>query len=284
MTAPLRARLRRLAMGLATVTGIAPRGWFIPYRYRGSTPEGGNLPVYGALEARFRAAEPMFQQAIAGMESHWPALAALFNTRPPAPRFEQMWFPGLDGAFAYGLIRDRRPARLVEVGSGHSTRFFARAVADGRLGTRITAIDPAPRADIAGLAGVEVIRATVQAAGGAPFAALGPGDVLAIDSSHILMPGSDVDMLFNRILPGLPAGVLVQIHDILLPDDYPPAWSWRGYNEQQALGPLLRSGAELLWSSHYVRSRMADRLARGPLSVLPLKPGAMETALWLKLS
>lgn len=283
MSISLRVRLRRLTMGLGTVTGIAPRGWFIPYRYRGSTPDTGTLPVYSALESRFRAAEPAFLDAIAAMERTWPSLAVLSGTVPPAPRFEQMWFPGLDAAFAYSLIRQNRPARLVEVGSGHSTRFFARAVSDGGLNTRITAIDPAPRADIAGLAGVTVIRSTVQAAGDAPFADLGPGDVLAIDSSHILMPGSDVDMLFNRILPALPAGVLVQIHDILLPDDYPPEWAWRGYNEQQALGPLLRSGAELIWSSHYVRSRMADRLAAGPLAGLPLKRGALETALWLRL-
>lgn len=271
-------------MGLATVTGLSPQGWFIPYRYRASTPPAGDLPPYGALEARFKAAEPIFETGLAAIEAAWPDLARFQGARPPLPRFEQMWFPGLDGAFAYALIRKERPARLVEVGSGHSTRFFARAVADGGLATKITAIDPAPRADIAGLDGVSIIRSTVQAAGEAPFADLAAGDVLAIDSSHILMPGSDVDMLFNRILPALQSGVLVQIHDILLPDDYPPEWAWRNYNEQQALGPLLRSGSSLLWSSHYVRSRMAARLNAGPLRNLPLQAGAIETALWLKLA
>ena len=71
---------------------------------------------------------------------------------------------------------------------------------------------------------------------------LAPGDVLSIDSSHILMPGTDVDILLNRVLPALPAGVLVHIHDVFLPDDYPPAWSWRGYNEQLGVAALVQGG------------------------------------------
>jgi len=93
-------------------------------------------------------------------------------------------------------------------------------MADGRLATRLTAIDPAPRAALAGLP-VEWLRDAVPGVGMAPFAALAPGDFLFIDSSHVLMPGSDVDFLINRLLPGLPPGVLVHLHDIFLPDDYP---------------------------------------------------------------
>jgi hypothetical protein len=96
------------------------------------------------------------------------------------------------------------------------------------------------------------------------------------------MPGTDVDWLLNRILPGLPAGALVHFHDIFLPDPYPEAWAWRGYNEQQALAPLLHGQAyACLFASHYVRTRLADRLARGPLSTLP-PPAAPEGSLWLQ--
>lgn len=270
-------------MGLATVTGLARKGWFIPYRHADAVPPGPGAP-YAALERVFDGAREAFEAGIAAMEGHWPALAGFAGASAPAPRWEQSWYPGLDGAMAYSLIRARAPARLVEVGSGHSTRFFARAVADGGLATRITAIDPAPRADIAGLGPVTLVRATLQRAGLKVFDALRPGDVLAIDSSHVLMPGSDVDILFNRVLPALPAGVLVHIHDVTLPDGYPADWSWRGYNEQAALGPWIgRGGARLVWSSHYVRTRMAARLADGPLKDLPLPGGARETALWLEL-
>src|SRR5204863_425837 len=70
---------------------------------------------------------------------------------PPAPRWDQDWFPRLDAAAAYTMVRTLGPKRIVEVGCGHSTRFMARAVADGRLATSIIAIDPAPRAKLEGL-------------------------------------------------------------------------------------------------------------------------------------
>ena len=94
------------------------------------------------------------------------------------------------------------------------TRWFARAAADAGHATRIVAIDPAPRATLAGLS-IELVRSTVQEAGEAPFAPLTTGDVLSIDGSHVLMPGTDVDILLNRVLPVLPAGVLMHIHDVL---------------------------------------------------------------------
>ena len=198
-----------------------------------------------------------------------------------APRWEQDWFPRLDAAVAYALVRRRRPARIVEVGSGHSTRFLARAVADEGYDARITAIDPKPRADLEGLP-IELLRESLPAAGDGPFRSLASGDVLMIDSSHILMPGSDADFLFGRVLPSLPAGVYVHIHDVFLPDDYPPDWDWRGYNEQLGVMTLLQGGAwDPVFASHYVVSRMAEVLADSPVAGLPLPDGARESSLWL---
>ena len=115
----------------------------------------------------------------------------------------------------------------------------------------LIAIDPAPRADIA-KTGARTIATSVPACGMAPFAGLAAGDLLFIDSSHVLMPGSDVDFLLNQILPGLPAGVLVHVHDIFLPDGYPAEWAWRGYNEQLGVAALLTGGAwRLLFASRY---------------------------------
>ena len=122
----------------------------------------------------------------------------------------------------------------------------------------------------------------MQAAGLAPFRSLGPGDVLVIDSSHLLMPGSDVDFLIGRVLPEISDGVWVHIHDIFLPDDYPAAWDWRGYNEQLAVLPLLVGGGwRVRFSSRYVASRMARDLARSVVARLPLAEGARESSLWI---
>lgn len=270
----LRGRWRRLALGLPTVLGLPPRGWFIPHRYAAALPPPGAQPPYGAIEALFERQSSAFADAIDLVDAHADELIGLGRL------LDQAWFPALDGAIAYSLVRARQPRRIVEVGSGHSTRILARAL--GKDG-QIVAIDPAPRADIAGLPGVRVVAKTLQAAQAGLFDALVAGDVLFIDSSHILMPGSDVDLLLNRVLPRLPSGVLVHIHDIFLPFDYPAVWGWRNYNEQQGVVPLLVSGAcTPLFSSVWAERQLADRLARSVVPRLPQRPEAMATSLWLE--
>ena len=205
-------------------------------------------------------------------------LEAIGSEPPPAPRWNQDWFPRLDAAAAYAMVRSLEPRRIVEVGSGHSTRFLARAVADGKLDTRITAIDPQPRASIEKLP-VEWLRVPVQRV--AAFPPLGPGDILFIDSSHQVKPGSDVEFLLKAVLPLLPAGVHVHFHDIFLPDDYPPQWEWRRYNEQAAVAALIESNVFTVeFASHALVSRTPEKIC-GVLARLPLVPGAIESSLWL---
>jgi hypothetical protein len=205
-------------------------------------------------------------------------LEAIGPDAPPAPRWNQDWFPRLDAAAAYALVRETQPRRIVEVGSGHSTRFFARAVSDGGLGTRITAIDPQPRATLSGL-DIEWLQTPVQRV--AAFPPLGAGDILFIDSSHQLKPGSDVEFLLNAVLPLLPAGVRVHFHDIFLPDDYPSGWQWRRYNEQAAVASLIEKDVfKVDFASHALVSRSPEKI-RGVLARLPLLPTAFESSLWL---
>ena len=275
-------RYRWLGFGLATLFGLAPRGFFIPYRYAGTVAPPGERAPYDAIESLFGRAEADFAARLEGLADYYGPLRAMAQAPSPAPRWDQDWFPRLDAAVAYVMVRRVAPKRIVEVGSGHSTRFLARAVADSGADVYFTAIDPAPRAAIDRL-NVEIIRETVQRAGSAPFAALAAGDMLFIDSSHILMPGTDVDYLMNRVMPALPVGVLVHIHDIFLPDDYPPAWSWRGYNEQLAVAALLAGGGyRPLFASRYAVTRMAGAVARSAAGDLPLVDDALESSLWLE--
>ncbi len=170
----------------------------------------------------------------------------------------------------------------MEIGSGHSTRFLCRAVADGGLETAITAIDPAPRADLADLP-LTLRRETLPLDDLAPFEDLQSGDFLLIDSSHILMPGSDVDFLLCRVLPLLPAGAWVQFHDIFLPEDYPGSWAWRGYNEQLGLVPLLQGGGwRVRFASHYVSTAMEAAVAASVVGGVAAVPGARNSAFWLE--
>jgi hypothetical protein len=271
---------RRLNLGLPTVLGMTPRGFFIPYRYREQIPRA--RPAYAPVRRLFQEHHEVFLDLLAGIDEFAGDLLRIHDDPPPAPRWSQDWFPRLDGAAAYTVVRRARPARIVEVGSGHSTRFFARAVADGEMNTLITAIDPAPRARLDGL-DIRMIKKTLELAGEQPFVDLDEGDILSIDSSHVLMPGTDVDVLLNRVLPNLPAGVLVHLHDIFLPDDYPEEWAWRGYNEQLGVAALLLGGEwQVLWSSRYVASRLSAKVSRTVIGRLVLPEGAFESSLWLE--
>ncbi|MEM6971768.1 MAG: class I SAM-dependent methyltransferase [Pseudomonadota bacterium] len=285
---PWRKRARRAWMGVQTALG-RPRGFFSPYRYAASVaPPAG----YPALASPFARAFAASAKGAAGQGLAAPAdVAAAIQTRrrallalggpAPRPRWGQSWYPGLDGAAAYAIVGASQPSRMIEVGSGHSTRFMAQALADaGRDDCAITCIDPAPRAALQGL-GVRWERRLLTVDDVALFAGLEPGDVAFFDSSHLLWPGSDVDIILNGILPALAPGVLVHFHDVVLPDAYPQNWAWRGYTEQLALsGWIAGGGARILWSSHYARHH-AGWAEEGVLAEIPRDPAAPETALWL---
>jgi predicted O-methyltransferase YrrM len=225
---------------------------------------------------------PAFVEFLNGLDAYAGEFAAIGRTPPPEPRWLQDWFPRLDAAAAYAMIRSRRPARIVEVGSGHSTRFMARAMRDGGLATNLLAIDPAPRASLAGLP-IEWLSIPVPDIGIAPFQSLATGDLLFIDSSHVMKPASDVEFLFCEVVPRLPNGALLHIHDVFLPDDYPAQWDWRGYNEQASVAALLKNGRwRPLFASHYAATRLADRVAASAVGKLPLPAGAIESSLWLE--
>jgi len=275
---------RSLVLGLSTLLGLGKRGFFLPYRYADGLAAAGARKPYEAVEALFRSRAPRLIDMLERIERHASALEALGADAPPAPRWTQDWFPRLDAAAAYAIVRDFAPRTIVEIGSGHSTRFMARAIEDGGLRTELVAIDRAPRAAIRGLP-LRFLETTLDGAPPDIFAAIGPGDILFVDSSHILMPGSDVDAILNRLVPALPTGALIHVHDIFLPEDYPSDWDWRGYNEQNAIAPMILGGGyEVLFASRYVATRMSARIAQGVLGRLPLPQGAYESSLWLRKS
>lgn len=280
---------------MPTLIGLKPRGFFIPYRYAGDLPPRDRENAYPEVEHLLTRHRANFEDVLREVDRHASALRAFHGQPAGTPRWDQDWFPRLDGAAAYALVRSRKPRRIVEIGSGHSTRFLARAAQDEGLDCAITAVDPAPRATLAALAGVTHVPLTLQellTSGGTEpgngegslscLEELAPGDILFVDSSHILMPGSDVDLIVNSVLPRLPAGILVHVHDVFLPDDYPSSWTWRGYNEQSVVASLLTTGAyNVLFASRYVSTRMSEAVGETALAALPLLPGAFESSLWL---
>ena len=138
-----------------------------------------------------------------------------------------------------------------------------------------------PRAKITTLP-IRLERKTLQEVDLDLFDQLEAGDFLCVDSSHILMPGTDVDIVLNRILPALAPGVIVAVHDIFLPFAYPSDWDWRSYNEQNGVGALLQGGYELVFASHYVVREMAAAWSQASVAELPILEGAHECGLWLR--
>ncbi|MGC4888899.1 class I SAM-dependent methyltransferase [Micromonospora sp. DT227] len=159
------------------------------------------------------------------------------------PYWRNGWLPPLDALALYGFLVEHEPARYVEIGSGNSTKFARRAVRDHGLRTRITSIDPAPRASVDVLCD-DVVRAPLERADLGLFDELDAGDVVFFDGSHRSFMGSDVTVFFFEVLPRLRPGVLVQVHDIMLPRDYPPQWRHRHYNEQYLLAAFLLAAPE----------------------------------------
>jgi hypothetical protein len=176
------------------------------------------------------------------------------RTDPLQPCWLNPWLFGLDGASIYGYLRTLQPAHYVEIGSGNSTMFAARAKRVGGLDTVITSIDPAPRSSVDELCDT-VMRLPLENVALDTFRGLGPNDIVFVDNSHRVFMNSDVTAFFLDVLPELPSGVLVGIHDILLPDDYLPEWAEYWFSEQYLLAAYLLAEAEWLepvLACHYV--------------------------------
>ena len=169
-------------------------------------------------------------------------------------------FGGTDALALYGMVRHFRPRRVIEVGSGFSTRLFVEAAR--RNGpTDILCIEPYPDAILKrGSLPITLMEQCVQDVSVSTFERLDSGDFLFIDSSHVVRIGGDVSHLLLEVLPQLKPGVIVHLHDIFLPRQPPREWvadQLRFWSEQDLLQAFLAfNGAfEILLSNAYLRLR-----------------------------
>jgi len=155
-------------------------------------------------------------------------------------------FESGDAEFLYQMIRARKPKRFIEIGSGQSTLIVRRALQRNREESpgyecRHVCIEPFEAPWLEQL-GVTVLRKRVEAVDGAVFGELEENDFLFVDSSHVIRPQGDVLSEYLRIIPSLRSGVIVHIHDIFSPREYPREWlaerMWL-WNEQYLLEALL---------------------------------------------
>ncbi len=191
------------------------------------------------------------------------------------------YFSSPDAEVAYALVRDIQPRLIVEVGSGNSTELFREAIRDAGIATELTSIDPRPRKSV-GDAANRILKCRLEDVPALEFERLGRNDILFIDSSHEIRPGNDVVRLYSNILPQLADGVLIHVHDIFLPYEYPAEWILKNrwpWNEQYLVQALLQDSDayEVLWPGHYLQ-RTLPAFARH----FPPMPNRRATSLWLR--
>jgi hypothetical protein len=158
------------------------------------------------------------------------------------------WFAVADAFTLSGIIRKERPKLIIEIGSGFSSAVILDTLGHLQATCELTFIEPNPgrlrdlfsEEDLK-RHGVTILERPVQEMPVTEFDRLEAGDVLFIDSSHVVKAGSDVSFLFLRVLPRLKPGVLVHVHDIFYPHSYPVAWIRLGmaWNESIFLRALL---------------------------------------------
>lgn len=270
MKSGLREKFSRFKAQAVSLAG-RPGGFFVQYQYMGSLK-----PVSAAYPEVERLCENApFQDFLANMASHLPAFAQ-FGESPLDPRLGCGMFPLRDGAAAYTAVREFKPKRIIEIGSGDSTYFLAKAAE----GAEITCIDPAPRREIRSLP-VRLMERVLDENDAELCAELEANDILFIDSSHVAFPGTDVDIEFNRMFPRLKAGVIVHVHDIFLPFDYPAHWRGRNWNEQNALVGWLFGAFDIIYPGHYVLRRHTDLMDEALASFAPLQRKSAGS-MWLR--
>jgi hypothetical protein len=161
------------------------------------------------------------------------------------PTWNNEFLPGLDIVGIYGMIATKKPKKYIEIGSGNSTKVARKAITDNHLETQIISIDPYPRANIDHLSD-KVIREPFENLKDIQFIIdeLNENDILFIDNSHRIFPNSDAMICFLELLPQLKKGVIVHIHDIYLPYDYPQFMCDRFYNEQYMLAAFVLANPE----------------------------------------
>jgi predicted O-methyltransferase YrrM len=197
-------------------------------------------------------------------------------------------FSRLDAWTLQSMLRHFRPRRMIEVGSGWSTLVTARVNREHfDRWLKFTCIEPHPPEMLSdGVDGVSrLIVSPVEHMPIELFLELGQNDVLFIDSSHTVKTGGDVVFLFEEVLPRLRPGVLVHVHDVFLPSDYPKEWvfSGRAWNEQYLVRAFLtfNSDYRILLSVAWMCQCRPDVLA----AVLPDYPAKYRDgggSLWIQ--
>lgn len=195
--------------------------------------------------------------------------------------FENDSYGYADGVMLYGMLRHVRPKRVIEIGCGMSSALML----DTDPSIDFTFIDPDPAVlqSVAREGDLKkLMRKPLQDVPIETFDALRRNDILFIDSTHVAKTGSDVNRIVFDILPRLASGVVVHIHDIFYPFEYPREWVYEGraWNEDYIVRAFLEfnSAFSIVLFANYLYRMHRETLA----AAMPLAVANAPGGLWLQ--
>jgi hypothetical protein len=194
--------------------------------------------LYDIIAANRDTYQYLLSKALDLKEHIWEIKEAKRERDTTKPGWNNGFLPGLDIIGIYTMLAEFKPKKYIEIGSGNSTKVAYKVKQEQQLSTEIISIDPMPRAEIDQLADV-VIRQPFETIDLNLLYTLDENDILFVDNSHRILPNSDAMVFFMDILPKLKKGVIVHIHDVYLPYDYPQFMCDRFYSEQYGLAFYL---------------------------------------------
>jgi predicted O-methyltransferase YrrM len=298
-----REAFKTTRLGCSTARAIAARGLLAPRagHYYSALPSLEDVRRDRArIFDRSRRDLPGIDVDDAGQVELLEALARFYPEQPftaaPDPRnryhLDNSWFAWGDGLLLHLMLRHARPRRVVEVGSGFSSlvlldtseRFFDNQVELTFIEPNAERLRSRLRPGDAELA--RVVERRIQDVDLSLFRTLEAGDILFVDSSHVSKVGSDLNHLLFSVLPELGAGVLVHVHDVPYPFEYPQEWIEYGFawNEAYLLRAFLQYNTDFrirLWSSYLTLFHAELLEARVPLATTPVNFG-VGGSLWLE--
>jgi hypothetical protein len=223
---------------------------FLEYKVAFKPRHGHGLPPHARLYDIVNANRAEYAGWLEKIRLYKPHLQSIRKAdaveNPNEPGWNNGFLPGLDIMALYAVLAELKPRRYIEIGSGNSTKVAHKVKTDLGLQTEIISIDPFPRAEIDHLAD-QVIRVPFEQLDNTFLRDLDENDVLFVDNSHRVLPNSDATVFFLEVLPELKKGVVVHVHDIYIPYDYPQFMCDRFYSEQYALAAFLLANPQ-----HYI--------------------------------
>ena len=175
------------------------------------------------------------------------------ETNATLPYLDNYFFGVFDASILSAMMQNFKPKQLIEIGSGISTRYINFFKQKYNLKTNIICIDPFPRVDIKEVAN-SIFNMPLEKALAGNLFQLREGDFLFMDGSHYVFQGNDTLAFFFKLLPSLPSGVVIHIHDIYLPYDYEENVSPQLWTEQYILAAMILNDLKdfkILYSAYY---------------------------------